>query len=143
MMLLFASSNSCTSVPFELLHFDVWTSPVPSISGCLYYLVISDDFNHYCWTFPMQRKSKVHHLVTNFFQFARAQFNSLIKCSQADNGREFVNNASSSFLTSQGTLLQPFCSYTSDQNGKVERIFHILNNFVRTLLLHASMSPPY
>jgi hypothetical protein len=48
----FASSVSNTSAPFELVHCDVWTSPVLSISGYKYYLVILDDFTHFCWTFP-------------------------------------------------------------------------------------------
>jgi hypothetical protein len=40
----FVSSTSRTAAPFELVHCDVWTSPVPSISGYSYYLVILDDF---------------------------------------------------------------------------------------------------
>jgi len=36
----FTSSSSSTSAPFELVHCDVWTSPVLSISGFKYYLVI-------------------------------------------------------------------------------------------------------
>ncbi|KAL8138282.1 hypothetical protein V2J09_004283, partial [Rumex salicifolius] len=38
---------SITSAPFELIHCDLWTSPVLSISGFKYYLVIIDDFSHY------------------------------------------------------------------------------------------------
>jgi hypothetical protein len=44
----FASSVSRTSVPFELVHCDVWTSPVSSISGYKFYLVLVDDYTHYC-----------------------------------------------------------------------------------------------
>jgi len=49
----FSTSTSRTSSPFELVHCDVWTSPVPSVSGYIYYLVMLDDFTHYCWTFPL------------------------------------------------------------------------------------------
>jgi hypothetical protein len=42
----------------------VWTSPVPSISGFKFYLVLVDDYTHYCWTYPLRHKSEVHdHLV--------------------------------------------------------------------------------
>ena len=43
----FSSSRSQTVSPFEIVHCDVWTSPVPSISGCSYYLVLLDDFTHF------------------------------------------------------------------------------------------------
>jgi hypothetical protein len=36
---------------FELLHCDIWTSPIISVSGFKYYLVIIDDNLHYVWTF--------------------------------------------------------------------------------------------
>jgi histone deacetylase 1/2 len=65
-----------------------------------------------------------------------------VKCLQADNGTEFVNNATSTFLAAHGILLRLSCPYTSAQNGKAERILRTLNNSVRTLL-HASMPPSY
>jgi hypothetical protein len=38
---------------FDLIHCDLWTSPVPSASGYKYYLVILDDCTHYSWTFSL------------------------------------------------------------------------------------------
>jgi transposase InsO family protein len=73
----------------------------------------------------------------------RTQFDRPVKCFQADNGTEFVNNATSTFLAARGTLLRLSCPYTSAQNGKAERILRTLNNSVRTLLLHASMPASY
>jgi hypothetical protein len=32
---------------FDLIHLDVWTSPVVTVSGFKYYLVILDDYTHY------------------------------------------------------------------------------------------------
>jgi hypothetical protein len=48
----FASSMSCTDNIFDLIHCDMWTSPVVSVSGHKYYLVIIDDHSHFMWTFP-------------------------------------------------------------------------------------------
>ena len=47
------SSNSLSraSKPFELIHCDLWTSPIMSISGFKYYLVCLDDFTHYSGLF--------------------------------------------------------------------------------------------
>ena len=32
----FSSSNRVSTQPIELIHIDVWTSPILSISGCKY-----------------------------------------------------------------------------------------------------------
>ncbi|WVZ96184.1 hypothetical protein U9M48_041853, partial [Paspalum notatum var. saurae] len=74
---------------------------------------------------------------------ASLQNSGVISCNKADNGREFINTATASFLASRGTLLRLSCPYTSPQNGKAERIIRTLNNSTRTLLLHASMPPKY
>jgi hypothetical protein len=43
----FCSSSHRAENPFDLIHLDLWTSPVVSVSGSKYYLVILDDFTHY------------------------------------------------------------------------------------------------
>jgi hypothetical protein len=53
----FSSSTSRAEKTFDLLHLDLWTSPVISVSGSKYYLVILDDFTHYLWAFLLKQKS--------------------------------------------------------------------------------------
>lgn len=77
----------------------------------------------------------MHH----FYVFARTQFMLPIKCFQANNGTEFVNNATASFLTASGILLRLSCPYTMAQNGEAERILRTLNNILRTLLDASSL----
>jgi transposase InsO family protein len=139
----FASSVSSTLAPFELLHCDIWTSPVLSVSGYKFYLVIVDDFTHYCWTFPLRHKSDVHEHIVQFIAYAHTQFSYPVRCFQADNGTEFLNNATATFLAGRDILLRTSCPYTSAQNGKAERMLRALNNTVRTLLIHAAMPPSY
>jgi hypothetical protein len=43
----FHSSSHRAEHPFDLIHLDLWTFPVVSVSGSKYYLVILDDFTHY------------------------------------------------------------------------------------------------
>jgi hypothetical protein len=43
----FHSSSHRAEHPFDLIHLDLWTSHVVSVSGSKYYLVILDDFTHY------------------------------------------------------------------------------------------------
>jgi hypothetical protein len=49
----FASSTSRTNNIFDLIHCDLWTSPVVSVSGHKYYLVIIDDRSYFVWTFSL------------------------------------------------------------------------------------------
>ena len=139
----FSASQSCSHAPFDLIHCDVWTSPIPSISGFSYYLVCLDDYSHYCWVFPLRRKSEVHQHLVELTALAQTQFNLPVKCFQTDNGTEFVNTATTTFFAARGTLLRLSCPYTSPQNGKAERTIRTLNNSIRTMLLHASMPPAY
>jgi hypothetical protein len=53
----FISSNSRADNNFDLIHCDLWTSLVISVSGYKYYLVILDDHSHFVWTFPLHVKS--------------------------------------------------------------------------------------
>ena len=50
----FQSSSSRATSIFDLVHCDLWTSPVPSVSGYKYYLLVLDDCSHYLWTFPLR-----------------------------------------------------------------------------------------
>jgi hypothetical protein len=129
--------------PFDLIHLDLWTSPVVSVSGSKYYLVIFDDFTHYLWTFPLKLKSDTFATLSNFFAYVSTQFDRTIKAIQCDNGREFDNSSTRIFLLSNGTQLRMSCPYTSPQHGKAERIIRSVNNVIRTLLIQASLPRRY
>ena len=139
----FSRSQTVCFVPFQLIHCDLWTSPVASNSGFKYYLVIVDDFSHFMWTYPLRRKSDTCDILINFFAYARTQFNLPIVSLQTDNGTEFVNSTLVEFLARNGTHLRMSCPYTSPQNGKAERIICTINDVVRTLLFQASMPPNF
>jgi hypothetical protein len=134
----FSSSTSRTTIPFELVHCDVWTSPA-GISGFHYYLAILDHFTYYCWTHPLTSKFDVlDHLVASY-SYTVTQFGLPVKSIQADNNAEFVNCDLQTCLTSQGMHLHLSYPYTSPHNGKAEHSLRTLNNICRTLLIHAHM----
>ena len=86
---------------FDLVHCDLWTSPIISISGYNYYLVVVDDFSHYSWTFPLRAKSDAFPVILHFFAWVSTQLNLTNKAVQCDNGREFDNSTSRAFFLSQ------------------------------------------
>lgn len=53
----FSASNRHTSTPLNLIHTDIWTSPISSISGYKYYVVLIDDNTRYTWLYLLKTKS--------------------------------------------------------------------------------------
>lgn len=137
--LSFSHSNSFTTAPFQLIHCDLWTSPVPSFSGYKYYLIVLDDFSHYSWTFPLRSKSDTSSTLERFFHFVLTQFHVIIKCLQCDNGGEFLTSSLRNFFSLHGVSFRLSCPYTSPQNGKAERVIRSTNDIIRTILLQAHM----
>jgi transposase InsO family protein len=139
----FSSSNNVAAFPFQLLHCDVWTSPILSNSGFKFYLVLLDDYSHFAWTFPLRYKSDVLPTLISFHAFVPTQFQLQIPCLQTDNGREFDKSASRAFFSTHGIVLRLTCPYTSQQNGRAERALHTINDSVRALLFHAHVPPNF
>jgi hypothetical protein len=117
-LLPFSSSSTCALQPFDPVHCDHWTFPVPSVSGYKYYLVILDDCTHYLWTFPLRQKSNTFPTLSHFFAFVSTQFGRTIRSVQCDNGREF-DNSTHTFFLSHGVRLRMLCPYISQQNARL------------------------
>lgn len=130
-------------MPAALANLCVYHFLLPSTSftGYRYYLVLLDDFTHFVWTFPLRHKSEVAAKIISFHAYIRTQFARPIRAIQTDNGREFDNSDLRKFYSDNGILLRLSCPYTSQQNGKAERILRTLNDGVHTLLLHSAMPP--
>ena len=82
----FSFSSSHAAHAFDLIHCDLWTSPVLSMSGYRYYLVIVDDFSHYSWTFPLRAKSETFPTLLHFFAWVSTQFGLTVKAVQVTTG---------------------------------------------------------
>jgi hypothetical protein len=123
---------------FDLIRCDLWTSPVPNVSGYKYYLVILDDCTHYSWTFPPHHKSNAFPTLSHFFAYVSTQFSYTIRSVQCDNGCEFDNSSTRTFFLSHGVQLRMSCPYTSPQNDKAERMIRTTNDVMRSLLFQSS-----
>lgn len=47
-------SDSTSTFPFQLIHSDVWTSPITSVSGIKYYVILLDNFLQFIWGIPFE-----------------------------------------------------------------------------------------
>lgn len=72
----FGRSSTITTAPFQILHCDLWTSPLLSNSGFHYYLIIVDDYSHFYWTFPLKQKSDVFPIFQSFVSYVHTHFTS-------------------------------------------------------------------
>lgn len=139
----FQKSDSFTTKPFDIIHSDIWTSPLTSISGFKYYVIFLDDFSHFLWVFPLRRKNEVFSKFLQFYKYVETQFNTRIKALQCDNGGEYQNSNFQTLFHPNGMQFRFSCSHTSQQNGKSERMLRTVNNSIRCLLFQAHLASGY
>ncbi|GJY19087.1 ribonuclease H-like domain-containing protein [Tanacetum coccineum] len=114
----FFSSNSVGTSLFDIIHLDVWTSPIPSLVGFKYYVFL-DHYSQFVWVYPLLNKSDVWSKFVLFRTYVRTQFKWEICSFQCDLGGEFDNH----------NLHKLFA----------ERMVRIINNLIGTLLFQANL----
>ena len=127
-------------MPLELVYSDIWgPAPVPSKSGCRYYICFVDACTRYTYIYLLENKSQAFHA----FQLYKALLENLIghkiKALQTDNGRKYISNAFKTFLQTNGICHRLTCPYDHPQNGKVERKHKHITETGLTLLAIASL----
>jgi hypothetical protein len=136
----FSSSTHITLAPLELIHTNLWKSPVSSLSGCKYYIIFVDDFSRYTWFYPFHKKSDVCECFFKFKVLVENQFTCKIKSLQSDGKGEYTSLQFQAFLSKHGILHRKSCPYTSQQNGLAERKLRHLLETGLTLLAYSSLS---
>ena len=136
----FTSAVPSTTGVLQLLHCDLWgPSPILSLVGFKYYVLLIDDFTRYSWMFPIKLKSDFYHVFVNFCTLVENQFNTSIKMIRTDGGGEFSTKLLAKFLQAKGILHQKTCPYTPEQNGIVERKHRHLVETGLTLLTQSKL----
>lgn len=128
-------SNNKSTIPFALVHSDVWgPSPVNTMSGNKYYVLFVDDFSRMTWLYLFKRKDEVAGIFKLFHKMVLTQFNREIKIFRSDNGGEFVNNTLKEYFASHGVVHETSCVGTPQQNGVAERKNRHILETARSLL---------
>jgi hypothetical protein len=107
--------------PFMLVHSDVWTSPIVSVSGVKYFVTFIDCYSRMTWLYPMKHKNEVLDCFKDFCECVKNQFSTHVRIIRSDNGTYYVNTKFRSFLSREGILHQTSCPDTPLQNGVAER----------------------
>ncbi|KAL5775594.1 hypothetical protein ACOSP7_013151 [Xanthoceras sorbifolium] len=75
--------------PLEIVYSNIWgPAPILSLDGFRYYIIFVDAYTRFTWLYPLRLKSEAFSKFVHFKKFAELQFNSKIKCFQADIGSE-------------------------------------------------------
>ncbi|GJV84101.1 ribonuclease H-like domain-containing protein [Tanacetum coccineum] len=108
----FYSSESNVASVFDIIHSDLWTSPISSQSGIKYYAIFLDHFSHYVWVYPLLHKSDLFDTFVTFRAYVNKQFSTDIKALQCDHGGEFDNTRFHTLFRQHDQF--PFGSMTPD-----------------------------
>ena len=100
-------------------------------------LFFVDSFLRYSWLYLLKLKSEVSNVFLQFKKHAELQFNSKLKCLQADMGTEYKPLIP--YLTKLGVHFRTSCAYTHQQNNVPERKHRHLVETGLTLLAQAKM----
>ncbi|GJV57137.1 ribonuclease H-like domain-containing protein [Tanacetum coccineum] len=125
----FVSSSTIVSSCFEIVHSDVWTSPIPSLSGFKYYVLFLDHYSQFVWVFPLIHKFDVLSKFVLFRNYVRTQFKCEIQSFQCDHGGEFDNRKLHDLFNTNGIQFHFSYPKTSQQNGKSERMTNPIYQF--------------
>ncbi|GJR57528.1 ribonuclease H-like domain-containing protein [Tanacetum coccineum] len=139
----FSISETIVKQPFDIVHSDLWTSPLSSVTGIKYYVLFLDHYSHHLWVYPLRNKSDTLSKFIHFRAFVKNQFNCDIKSLQCDHGGEFDNTDLHKLFDTNGITIRFSCPRTSQQNGKSERMIRTINNLIRTLLFQAHLPPTF
>ncbi|GJW03334.1 ribonuclease H-like domain-containing protein [Tanacetum coccineum] len=67
----FVSSNTAVTSCFDIIHSNVWTSPIPSLSSFKYFVMFLDHYSHFVWVYPLVHKSDVLSKFVLFHNYVR------------------------------------------------------------------------
>ncbi|GJU86194.1 ribonuclease H-like domain-containing protein [Tanacetum coccineum] len=109
----FVSSSTIVTLCFEIIHSDVWTSPIPSLSGFKYYVLFLDHYSQFVWVYPLIHKSDVLSKFVLFHNYVRTQFKCEIRSFQCDHGGEFDNHTLHKLFADNGIQFRFSCPKTS------------------------------
>ena len=131
----FPISDSKATLPFDLIHSDVWGPAKVTSNGFRWFVTFIGDCTRLTWVFLMKNKSDVPLLLQEFCAMVSTQFQTKVKVFRSDNGGEYVNHTLACFFCDQGIIHQTTTLFTPQQNGVSKRKNREIMEVARSLLL--------
>ncbi|GKA44732.1 putative ribonuclease H-like domain-containing protein [Tanacetum coccineum] len=112
----------------------------PSASQKYYFLVVTDDFSRFTWTFFLGTKDETFYVLKEFIALIENQLNKKVKGIRCDNGTEFKNTKLIELCGEKGIKRDYSNPRTPRQNGVAERKNRTLIEAARTMLADSNVS---
>ncbi|XP_074283909.1 uncharacterized protein LOC141608456 [Silene latifolia] len=146
----FHDSNSVTLAPFDIIHADLWTSPVLSKSSYKYYLILIDNFTQFVWVYPLTAKSEgfrssicdsslfIYHSGSDIAYLLLYVDDIILTASSTTLLRHIIHSLSQEFAMTDLGVLNHFLGISVTCTGK--GLFLSQGKYAETILARASMT---
>ena len=108
-----------------------------SFNGFEYVLVVTDEFTHVVWVFPLKSKDEAYDKIKALILQLQVELNLKVGRLHGDQAGEFISTKLKEFLTNNGTRLTTSESGISQHNGVAERMNRTLQSMTRIMMVHA------
>ena len=127
--------------PMEIIHTDICGKIQPSTyNNEEYFMTCMDDYTHYVKVYLLHYKSEASECLKEFINSGEAHFNLRTEMIRCDNGGEYVGLNFKEWCKKRGIKIQYTIPYSSELNGKGERLNLTLMNKVRPMLYIVKLS---
>jgi len=115
----------------------------PTHAGCLYALIITDEFSHYVWVFLLHSKDEASIHIKNLIEFIYNKRGKRINRFHSDGGGEFINKDLENYFKLWAIHYTQSPPNTPQLNGLAERMNRTMFEMTRCVLLHAACNPNF
>ena len=124
----FSISNKKVSIPFALVHSDIWgLATISNISGSRWFVSFIYDCTQITWVFLLKQTLDVSTLFPYFHKMVKTQFGVGIKKFRPDNANDYFNQVLSSYFQKEDIIHESSYVSTLQQNEVAKRkICHLL-----------------
>lgn len=138
-----SSSRQRSSVPGEVLHFDICGPIGKGRNNEKYILLAKDEATDYRYVINMTDKSKAHDSMKQIVTWSRADTHKLPHIIVTDNGSEFTSGKSKEWFAKESIMHKTSAPYEPSQNGFIERENRTILEAARAMLYSAGLSEKF
>ena len=125
---------------FQLIHTDLG-GPYPSIQkGHKYYISFLDNYFKAIHVYLLKNKDEAFPKFKEYKAAIELQLSNKIKFIHSDGGGEYKNLEFDRALKELDIQWEPTAAYTSNQNGKAERLNYTLMSMIHSILVTKKLS---
>jgi transposase InsO family protein len=131
---------TCT---FEIVHSDLWSTPIQGYCGNKYVMTFLDDFTSHAWTICMKKKSDSTKVLKQFVALVEARYREKIAKFKCNQGGEYMSEEFKNILANAGIELIPSPPRTPQRNGRAERFMRTMAEKMEAMRQHVECPPSW